>query len=255
MSVTESRQPPDMVLVTFILSIASEKGSAIARQRLDAIEKDMSHYRRVIDNQAGLDKEAIALALNAEALKFCNNDVLPVNVPLVEELYRKSYEVNSSAPTACKLGMVYLRDYFHPHHFTKRPVDQAVYWLKIAHQKGCLPATRRLAELFACDPDQSVCNGELAVFYATAYAKTRPSDDYEALQLLACAHARNGNFIQAKIFMEEAVEQYKIQHGQDSWSYQQTYQQFKKGEVHVEYSRYFSERRSFADYVRVLDNA
>lgn len=108
LKVIKHRSSPKIDSACLMLAVAAEKGSPGALKQIQSFDEKINHYREILKNEEKLDSSSQASALNEEALKFCNNDVLPVNIPLVEWLYRTSYNLQSSGRTACLLGMVYL---------------------------------------------------------------------------------------------------------------------------------------------------
>lgn len=198
--------PPKMDEAEFLWMIASARGSQEARKQLAELEEQMRHSRSFFENGEGADNVLWAAGLNAEAVKYCNNDVFPVNLPLAARFLEKSYALAPSAKTACMLGSLYLRDNISLYNFEFRPVDKAIRWLEIAHAEGYQPATRRLIEFYACDSEKENCNAELALQYATTYAEAHPPNDYDALRLLAYAYASSERYEDAIDTVQKALE-------------------------------------------------
>lgn len=248
LTVYKFRRPPEIDVARLMLEVAAEKGNAEAQKQIRSFDQKINHYRELLKNEENLDSEVLTSALNQEALKFCNNDVLPVNIPLVERLYRTSYNLQPSGRTACLLGMVYLRDYL----TANRSLDLGIHWLKVAHAEGYLPATRRLVLLYACDADPDVWDAKQALYYANKYAEDRPLGDPDALYILACAHAGKGEFNEAQRLITQAIELQKETKTVFGLSYQTKLRAYKERTPSLQGYR-SSEERTFATYARHLE--
>jgi hypothetical protein len=127
--------------------------------------------------------------------------------------------------------MINLRDGMEARDFSFRHSDRAITWLETARTARYGPATRRLIELYACDEDPELWNARLAIDYAEELLKNAPPNDHDAIQLLACAHARDGNYnravslikdtlpISSGALLKEYESKFRAFRGKDPWTW------------------------------------
>jgi tetratricopeptide (TPR) repeat protein len=224
--------PPDMAAYEFLLRVAAKKDpQQYGGGALEELDRRLRASRDIIENKSGLDDSEWAAKLIDEAVKYCNNDVFPVNLLLAEECLEKAYALDPSARTACILGRLCLGDYLCEEHVGDRNISSAVYWLEQAHAEGYSLATRRLAEFYVGDPNPAYRNAKRAQKYVMEYSETCPADDPAALRLLAHSYAQNGHFKDAAKTMEKALAACVDKTGLDSWS--DELKSFEKNEVCV----------------------
>ena len=252
-SLEERRNPSIMGEALFLFRIAAIKGVEEAKGAVSAIEQSMVQSREILENRDGLDTLEWAEALTAEGLRLCENREIPAHPLLAEQMLLKAYCLAPSSTRACILGMYYLFDdassrYYigeskilseyrysvivgqrpngpFPHHFRQNPTE-AHCWLGRTSDSGYVPASRLLAEYYACGQEEGR-SGELALKYATRYAESMPGDLY-ARKLLACAHARNGEFRRAREIVDALIAEEETRNGEcsrDSWAMRALFEQ------------------------------
>ncbi len=206
--ITKEWARPSVAGVEFLLMIAAGKGDPEAEEMFSSMEAQLKKSRELLQNPEGLDPVVWASVLRDEAVKYCNNDVFPINLELAIDYLEKAYSLDPSAKTSCMLAGLYLRDYLFRRDYGERFIEPAVTWLERAHRKGYAPATRRLIQLYACDRDSEICDGEIAIQYALDYLDRCPEGDYEAQFLLACAYAGNEQSSKSIKIMQKLLDSF-----------------------------------------------
>ncbi|MBN2162833.1 MAG: tetratricopeptide repeat protein [Pontiellaceae bacterium] len=195
---TVSRQnPANLKGAYFIYRIAAQKGSQVAREKVDEIEYNRAAYRRIIDNEKKLSNKAVARALEVEAKKFMQGMELPEDGELALGIFLEAYLLDPLPDYAAFIGELSVRN---------KGVKEAIRWWEIAAEGKILTAYTSLLRYYACAEDDGLLNPEKAMRYARAYVDAAP-ESAEAQSYLACAYARDGKFPRATQIMEDVLKQ------------------------------------------------
>lgn len=195
----EVQHPPNAKDAYFLYMVAAAKGSEAAKNYLSKIEQAIFAYQDILKSAPDKPSQQVAGLLVKEAKKHTTNTQIPRNLEVAAKLYQEAFNYHASGETAYELGRLYLSSRY------GHDTYNGIKWLTIADSVGESRSARLLIREYAYCKKSSLMDGELALQYALELAENSPEDD-EVNMLLASAYAQNGQYREAQISMQKALE-------------------------------------------------
>lgn len=220
----------------FLTRVAAKKGHEESQQAVERVEKDRTDALAMLLNEDKTLEDERMAALYSAALTCVENGHYPYNLNLANELCGEMYRWQPSGRTAYLVGLLCLSIgeksyYIQSSDFSRRGMD----WLECARILGYEPAIRQLALVYACGvEDKTGESSALALELAGQWMKLAPVDDPDALWLMACAHARGGDWNRAVDLMQNAIDECTQQGSKIPKAYPLSLKRFKKKRTHSE---------------------